>query len=67
MSDKFTFSSPEGAKLVREILKSESDRPRFEPRVDQVPGICKVLDGVDLVAVNPTRRRATIYVSYIPE
>ncbi len=47
MSDKFTFFSPAGAKLVREILKS--DLPRVEPHVDQVPGICKVLDGVDVV------------------
>ncbi|KAJ7118122.1 hypothetical protein C8R44DRAFT_878754 [Mycena epipterygia] len=48
----FAFSSPEGITLVRKILLAAL--PTFEPHTYQMDGICKVLDKVDLVAVNPT-------------
>ncbi|KAJ7769073.1 P-loop containing nucleoside triphosphate hydrolase protein [Mycena maculata] len=48
----FKFHSPDGFCLVRQILLDAL--PHFEPHSYQMDGICKVLDGVDLVAVTPT-------------
>ncbi|KAJ7123811.1 P-loop containing nucleoside triphosphate hydrolase protein [Mycena crocata] len=48
----FTFHSPAGFQLVRDILLVTL--PTFEPHSYQTDGICKVLDGVDLVVVTPT-------------
>jgi superfamily II DNA/RNA helicase len=50
--DGFTFHSPKGFDLVRKILLEAL--PTFEPHTYQMDGICKVLDGIDLVAVTPT-------------
>ncbi len=60
MSEKFHFSSPEGEYLVQSILKS--DLPQFEAHQDQLLGVCKVLDGVDLIVVAPTGSGKTGYI-----
>ncbi|KAJ7142397.1 hypothetical protein C8R44DRAFT_923951 [Mycena epipterygia] len=44
----FKFHSQEGFLLVRKILLDAL--PHFEPHCYQMDGVCKVLDGVDLVA-----------------
>jgi hypothetical protein len=48
----FTFHSPDGFALVRQILLDAL--PTFEPHMYQMDGVCKVLDRIDLVAVTPT-------------
>ncbi|KAJ7089968.1 hypothetical protein C8R44DRAFT_892150 [Mycena epipterygia] len=48
----FKFHSPEGFLLVGKILLDAL--PHFEPHSYQMDGMCKILDGVDLVAVTPT-------------
>ncbi|KAF7369592.1 P-loop containing nucleoside triphosphate hydrolase protein [Mycena venus] len=48
----FKFHSPQGFTLVRKILLDAL--PHFEPHDYQTDGICKVLDGIDLLAVTPT-------------
>ncbi|KAJ7785594.1 P-loop containing nucleoside triphosphate hydrolase protein [Mycena olivaceomarginata] len=48
----FTFHSPDGFALVRQILLDAL--PTFEPHTYQMDGVCKVLDRIDLVAVTPT-------------
>ncbi|KAJ7118582.1 P-loop containing nucleoside triphosphate hydrolase protein [Mycena crocata] len=48
----FTFHSPAGFQLVRDILLIAL--PTFDPHSYQMDGICKDLDRVDLVAVTPT-------------
>lgn len=47
----FKFSSPEGLTLVRKILQEALP---FDPHDYQLEGVCKVLDGIDLIAVTPT-------------
>ncbi|KAJ7430966.1 P-loop containing nucleoside triphosphate hydrolase protein [Mycena galericulata] len=56
----FTFHSELGFELVRKILLDIL--PTFEPHHYQMDGICKVLDGVDLVAVTPTGSGKTGYL-----
>ncbi len=60
MSEKFHFSLPEEEYLVQSILKS--DLPQFEAHQDQLLGVCKVLNGVDLVVVTPTGSGKTGYI-----
>lgn len=48
----FKFYSDTGFQLVRTILLGVL--PSFELHHYQMDGICKVLDGIDLVAVTPT-------------
>jgi ATP-dependent helicase YprA (DUF1998 family) len=56
----FKFHSPEGFDLARKILLGAL--PHFEPHSYQMDGICKVLDGIDLVAVTPTGSGKTGYL-----
>ncbi|KAK7024123.1 ATP-dependent DNA helicase Q1 [Favolaschia claudopus] len=56
----FKFYSDTGLTLVRNILLKAL--PNFEPHHYQMDGICKVLDGVDLVAVTPTGSGKTAYL-----
>lgn len=56
----FKFYSPSGFSLTRKILLSAL--PNFEPHHYQLDGICKVLDGIDLVAVTPTGSGKTGYL-----
>ena len=58
MSSPFSFSSPEGFRLVRDTLVSALS---FNPHDYQLEGVCKVLDGQDLVAVLPTGGGKTAY------
>ncbi|KAJ7613611.1 P-loop containing nucleoside triphosphate hydrolase protein [Mycena polygramma] len=51
-ADAFTFHSPAGFSLVRQILLAAL--PTFEPHDYQLDGVCKILDKIDLVAVTPT-------------
>ncbi|KAJ7224049.1 P-loop containing nucleoside triphosphate hydrolase protein [Mycena pura] len=54
------FYSALGFKLAREILLEVL--PHFDPHHYQINGICKVLNGVDLVAVTPTGSGKTAYL-----
>ncbi|KAK6972304.1 ATP-dependent DNA helicase Q1 [Favolaschia claudopus] len=56
----FKFYSESGLGLVRNILLGVL--PNFQPHHYQMDGICKVLDGVDLVAVTPTGSGKTAYL-----
>ncbi|KAJ6587856.1 hypothetical protein B0H10DRAFT_1831207 [Mycena sp. CBHHK59/15] len=56
----FKFYSESGFALVRKILLTAL--PTFEPHHYQMDGICKVLDGVDLVAGKPTGSGKTGYI-----
>jgi hypothetical protein len=56
----FKFYSAPGFKLARQILLEVL--PHFDPHHYQIDGICKVLDGVDLVAVTPTGSGKTAYL-----
>ncbi|KAJ7688812.1 hypothetical protein B0H17DRAFT_1202680 [Mycena rosella] len=58
--DAFKFYSEPGFTLVRKILLAVL--PTFEPHHYQLDGICKVLDGIDLVAVTPTGSGKTAYL-----
>ena len=60
---RFLFSSAEGYSLVRHTLGS---RLPYAPHDYQLEGVCKLLDGMDLVAVLPTGARKTgYYLMYI--
>ncbi|KAJ6567879.1 hypothetical protein B0H10DRAFT_1957559 [Mycena sp. CBHHK59/15] len=56
----FKFYSEPGFALVRKILLTAL--PTLEPHHYQMDGICKVLDGIDLVAVTPTGSGKTGYL-----
>ncbi|KAJ6619931.1 hypothetical protein B0H10DRAFT_2024102 [Mycena sp. CBHHK59/15] len=56
----FKFYSQPGFDLARKILLSAL--PTFETHHYQIDGICKVLDGIDLVAVTPTGSGKTGYL-----
>ncbi|KAJ7165314.1 P-loop containing nucleoside triphosphate hydrolase protein [Mycena filopes] len=56
----FKFYSQPGFALARRILLEVL--PTFEPHHYQIDGVCKVLDGVDLVAVTPTGSGKTGYL-----
>jgi hypothetical protein len=56
----FKFYSAPGFKLAREILLEVL--PHFDPHHYQIDGICKVLDGIDLVAVTSTGSGKTAYL-----
>ncbi|KAI0685041.1 P-loop containing nucleoside triphosphate hydrolase protein, partial [Cerioporus squamosus] len=50
-SPSFIFSSPEGFALCRSIITA---RLGYDPHDYQLEGICKSLDGVDLLAITQT-------------
>jgi hypothetical protein len=54
----FTFSSTEGQQLVRKILV---DSLPFEPHNDQITGVCKTLDGIDILIISATGSGKTGY------
>ncbi|KAI0028053.1 P-loop containing nucleoside triphosphate hydrolase protein [Vararia minispora EC-137] len=56
MDSSHLFSSPSGRKLVSEILKPVLP---FVPHDDQLTCVCKLLDGVDVLAVLPTNAGKT--------
>lgn len=49
--EAFVFSSPEGRQIVNDILEKSLPYP---PHDDQVSGICKTLDGIDILIVSAT-------------
>ncbi|PIL25360.1 hypothetical protein GSI_13250 [Ganoderma sinense ZZ0214-1] len=55
----FVWSSPEGYRLARTILRPSLP---FDPHDYQLEGVCKVLDGYDLLAVIPTGAGKTGYL-----
>ncbi|KAI9065080.1 P-loop containing nucleoside triphosphate hydrolase protein [Trametes sanguinea] len=58
----FVFCSSEGQELVRKVV---SDALPYVPHDHQVNGVCKLLDGIDVVAVLPTGSgKTTYYVMY---
>jgi superfamily II DNA or RNA helicase len=56
----FVFSSPEGFALCRRILREYLS---FDPHDVQIEGVCKVLDGVDLLAILATGTGKTSFLS----
>jgi hypothetical protein len=58
LNNFFTFSSTEGQQLVRKILV---DGLPFEPHNDQIAGVCKTLDGIDILIVSATGSGKTGY------
>lgn len=61
MTENFHWSSPAGYDLCRKILR-DSNLP-YVPHDYQVEGICKSLDGIDLLAITPTGSGKTGYFS----
>jgi hypothetical protein len=58
----FSFSSPEGYALCRSILKPLLP---YDPHDHQLEGICKALDGVDVLALSSHwfwENRVSLYV-----
>ena len=55
----FRFSSPEGIKLCRDIAK---EKLGFDPHDYVVSGVCKALDGSDLLAITPTGSGKTSFL-----
>ncbi|KAI1782679.1 P-loop containing nucleoside triphosphate hydrolase protein [Ganoderma leucocontextum] len=55
---RFLFSTPAGFRLVRETLATHIS---YEPHDWQLEGVCKMLDGRDLVAILPTGAGKTSY------
>ncbi|EGN93673.1 hypothetical protein SERLA73DRAFT_63935, partial [Serpula lacrymans var. lacrymans S7.3] len=53
------FSTPEGTSLVQHIL---APLLSFQPHDYQIEGVCKSLDGVDLLAIIPTGGGKTAYL-----
>ena len=56
----FEWSSPEGYQLARTILRQHLP---YDPHDYQLEGICKCLDGMDLLAVVATGRGKTGFFS----
>jgi hypothetical protein len=54
----YRFSSTEGRHLVRKILVNALP---FEPHDDQIAGVCKTLDGIDILIVSATGSGKTGY------
>jgi ATP-dependent helicase YprA (DUF1998 family) len=57
---RFQFCTLEGRELCRQILQ---DRLPYDPHDYQVDGICKSLDGIDLMAVTPTGSGKTTFLT----
>ncbi|KAF8239153.1 hypothetical protein L208DRAFT_1239175 [Tricholoma matsutake] len=58
LNNLFTFSSTEGQQLVQKILV---DGLLFEPHNDQIAGVCKTLDGINILIVSVTGSGKTGY------
>ena len=56
----FIFSSPEGFSLCRRILKEHLP---YDPHDFQIEGICKLIDGIDLLAILATGTGKTGFLS----
>ena len=54
----FEWSSPEGRNIARTILSKSLP---YDPHDYQLEGVCKLLDGIDLLAVIATGRGKTGY------
>lgn len=59
-SDTTSFSSPKGHALARTILK-DCYLISYVPHEGQIHGVCKALDGVDILAITPNRGGKTGY------
>jgi len=55
----FKFSTPEGETLCRQIL---TELLPFEPHNVQIEGVCKILDGINVFAILPTRMGKTSFL-----
>ncbi|KAI1781866.1 P-loop containing nucleoside triphosphate hydrolase protein [Ganoderma leucocontextum] len=49
--DIYSFSTPEGHALCRPLIYAKL---KYDPHDYQLEGVCKALDGIDLLAVTPT-------------
>ncbi|KAI1781695.1 P-loop containing nucleoside triphosphate hydrolase protein, partial [Ganoderma leucocontextum] len=47
----YVFSTPEGHALCRQLI---SAKLQYDPHVYQLEGVCRALDGIDLLAITPT-------------
>ena len=57
---EYVFSNLEGHKLARKILRPQLP---YDPHDAQIEGICKAIDGVDIMVLTPTGSRKTCYLS----
>lgn len=54
----YKFSTPDGHQLTRKILRPLLP---YDPRDDQLEGVCKMADGIDLMALTRTGSGKTGY------
>ena len=54
----YQFSTTEGLRLVRKILRQLLP---YDPHNDQLEGICKMIDGINLMALTRTSSGKTGY------
>ena len=60
---QYSFSSPEGHQLARRILRPQLP---YDPHDYQLEGICKAVDGVDIMVLTPTGSGKTgYYIMYM--
>jgi hypothetical protein len=57
---EYVFSNPEGHKLARKILRPQLP---YDPHDAQIEGICKAIDGVDIMVLTPTGSGKTGYLT----
>ena len=55
---EYIFSTPEGHNLARRVLRPQLP---YDPHDAQLEGICKAIDGVDIMVLTPTGFRKTGY------
>ena len=55
---EYIFSTPEGHNIARSILRPQLP---YDPHDAQLEGICKAIDGVDLMVLTPTGSGKTGY------
>ncbi len=58
MQEALSFTSPEGHQIVRGIIR----KALYDPHDYQLEGVCKALDGVDLLSVIATGSGKTGYL-----
>ena len=55
---EYIFSTPEGHNLARRVLRPQVP---YDPHDAQLEGICKAIDGVDIMVLTPTGSGKTGY------
>src|ERR1700729_927663 len=57
---EYTFSTPEGHSLARRVLRPQLP---FDPHDAQLEGICKAIDGIDIMVLTPIGSGKTGYLT----